>query len=573
MKQRKSIGVLCAAVLVLAAGCGGGGSSGSSSGGSGGSGGGAPASGTQDQHRGGTLTMLWNGAGTSIDTALDYDQNWQILTMTSDGLLNYRRVAGARGTELVPDLAESIPPATDGGRTYQFKLRPGIRFSNGKTVAPSDFTYTMERQFKAAAPASGFYQGLVGGDACAKTPKRCDLSKGVVADDAGGTVTFHLTEPDPDFLQKLAIPFAYVVPKGTPNKDTGTKPLPATGPYMIQSYTPDQQIVFVRNPNFKEWSHEAQPDGYPDKILMKLGLSVSDAVTQIQNGQADWSYDPPPADRLGELGQKYQDQIHINPNPQMWHMALNTRVAPFDKLAVRQALNFATDRNAVLQLWGGKALGQVTCQVLPPNFPGHVDYCPYTASPGAKWSAPDMAKAQQLIDASGTKGQKVTVISTPDETSKAISLYFVSLLRKLGYDAGLKTLNSSVQYSYVQDSRNKAQISLSYWYPDYTSASNFMTTIVGCEGFHPASTSSPNLSEFCDKDIQAKTDQALKLAQTDPDGANKLWAEVDKETTDQAPLVALFVSNRLDFVSKRLGNYQFNASVTGNFMIDQAWVK
>jgi peptide/nickel transport system substrate-binding protein len=184
-----------------------------------------------------------------------------------------------------------------------------------------------------------------------------------------------------------------------------------------------------------------------------------------------------------------------------------------------------------------------------------------------------MAKAQQLVDASGTKSQKVTIIATPDETTKAIDLYFVSLLRKLGYDAGIKTLNSSVQYSFVQDSTNKAQISLSYWYPDYTSASNFMTTVVGCDGFHPASTSSPNLSEFCDKGIQAKTEQALKLAQTDPDGANELWSQVDKETTDAAPWVSLFVANKLDFVSKRVGNFKFNTSVIGNFLIDQAWVK
>jgi ABC-type transport system substrate-binding protein len=160
-----------------------------------------------------------------------------------------------------------------------------------------------------------------------------------------------------------------------------------------------------------------------------------------------------------------------------------------------------------------------------------------------------------------------------EQRTKAINLYFVSLLRKLGYKASIKTLNSSVQYSYVQDSANKAQLSFSYWYPDYTSASNFMTTVVGCDGFRPHSTSSPNLSEFCDPAIQKKTEQALKLAQTDQDGANKLWAEVDKDTTDQAPLVTLFINNRLDFVSKRLGNFQFNGSVTGNFMIDQAWVQ
>ena len=511
MKQRMCVAGLCLATLGLGA-CGGGSDDK----------GGSPASSTKsDDHRGGTFTMLWNGVGTSIDTGLDYDRNWQILPLTSDGLTGYKKVAGTEGSELVADLAEEIPEAADGGKTYAFTLRKGIKYSTGKPVEASDFTYTMERQFKAAAPASGFYEGILGGDACAKKPKTCDLSKGVVADDAAGTVTFHLSEPDPDFLQKLAIPFAFVVPKGTPNKDIGTKPLPATGPYMIESYTPDQEMVFVRNPEFKEWSKEAQPDGNPDKIVMKIGLSISDAVTQVQNGEADWTYEQPPADRLGELGDRFKEQIHVNAVPQAYHMAINVKVPPFDKLEVRQALNYAVDRNAVLQINGGPSLGRISCQILPPGFPGHKPYCPYTKDPGEKWSAPDMAKAKQLVEQSGTKGQKVTIIGTPDETSKSINLYFVSLLRDLGYDAGIKTLNESVQYSYVQDSRNKAQISYSYWYPDFTSASNFMTTVVGCAGFRPASTSSPNLSEFCDQKIQDKTDQALKLAQTDPDGGQR----------------------------------------------------
>ena len=448
----------------------------------------------QKEHRGGTLTMLWNGAGTSIDTTLDYDSNWQVLTMTSDGLLNYRRVAGAKGSELVPDLAEEIPRPSDDGKNYIFKVRKGIKYSTGAEVKPSDFTYTFERQFKAAAPASNFYQGIVGGDACAKKPKECDLSKGVVADDAASTVTFHLKEPDPDFLQKLAIPFAYVVPKGTPNKDIGTKPLPATGPYMIQEYVPDQRMVFVRNPNFKEWSREAQPDGYPDKILMKLGLSISDAVTQIENGQADWSYDAPPADRLGEIGDKYKDQFHINPVPQNYHMAINTRVAPFNKVEVRQALNFATDRNAVLQLWGGKALGKISCQILPFNFPGNQPYCPYTKNPGTTWTAPDMEKAQQLVDQSGTKGQKVVLdldAGRDVEVDQPLLRLAAEQARLQGEHQDAQLVGPVLLRAGLERTRRSSRSPTGI--PDFTSASNFMTTVVGCDGFRPHSTSSPNL--------------------------------------------------------------------------------
>ena len=353
----------------------------------------------------------------------------------------------------MPDLAEEIPTPSDDGKNYVFKVRKGIKYSTGAEVKPSDFTYTFERQFKAAAPASNFYQGIVGGDACAKKPKQCDLSKGVVADDAASTRHVPPQGARPRLPPEARDPVRLRGAEGDaeqghrdqaaarhrPVHDPGVRARPA-------------RWCSCATRNFKEWSREAQPDGYPDKIVMKLGLSISDAVTQIENGQADWSYDAPPADRLGEIGDKYKDQFHINPVPQNYHMAINTRVAPFDKLEVRQALNFATDRNAVLQLWGGKALGKISCQILPFNFPGNQPYCPYTKNPGTTWTAPDMAKAQQLVDQSGTKGQKVVIISTPDETSKAINLYFVSLLRKLGYKASIKTLNSSVQYSYVQDS-------------------------------------------------------------------------------------------------------------------------
>lgn len=527
----------------------------------------------QAQHRGGTLRMLWLSAGASIDTAVDYDPNWFVLRMTADGLMAWKQVGGKAGNDLVPDLAEAMPTVTNAGKTYEFKIRSGIRYSTGGEVKPSDIAYTFLRQFKIPGPGVGMYAAVVGAAACIKTPAGCDLSKGVIADDAKMTVTIQLTAADPDFLQKLALPFVYVVPKGTPNVDTGTKPLPATGPYMIKKYEPNRSMEFVRNPNFKQWSALAQPDGYPDAITMKIGVSDEDAVTQVENNQADWAYDPPPADRLNEIATKFGNQIHISSAPITYFMAMNTKVAPFDNPDVRRAVNFATDRAAVVQLFGGPKLAVPTCQILPPDFPGYQANCPYTANPGVKWSAPDVAKAQQLVDASGTKGQKIVIVGSADDTTKAVSLYFVSLLNQLGYQASLKTLASSVEYSYVQDSRNKVQMTYSYWSPDYNSASNYLNISVGCSGFNAGSTASPNLSGFCDPKIQATTEQALAQQQSNPDQANQLWAQIDTAVTAQAPQVSLFNSNRLDFVSSRVGNYQFSPAVTGYFLINQAWVQ
>lgn len=590
MKRRPTLIGAAAAALLMAvvAGCGGGSDSATTTTGPSTAGATSAAAGAtteaaagedvtlNSKHRGGTMKLLWNSIGSSIDPGIDYDANWQLLRMTNDGLVAWKRVAGQDGNTLVPDIAEEIPEATDGGLTYAFKVRPGVKFSTGAEVKPSDFKATIERQFKLPGPVSGFYAGVVGGDVCAKTPeagKTCDLAAGITADDAAMTLTFKLAAPDANFIQKLALPFAYVLPADTAPEEAGTKPLPATGPYMIESYAPNQSMNFVRNPEFVQWSQDAQPNGYPDRIELNLAITAGEGITQVENGDADWIYDQPPADRLGELGDKYADRLSVNNVPQAYHMVLNTKVPPFDNLQVRQAVNYATDRAAIQQLWGGPSLATIACQILPPNFPSYKPYCPYTLNPGETWSAPDVAKAKQLVDASGTKGTKVEVIITPDDTTKAIGLYFVSLLNDLGFKATTKTLQSSVSYSYVQDSGNKAQMTLSYWYPDYPAASNFLDVVVGCKGFHASSTASPNLSEFCDDAIEAKTNQALALEQTDPGAAAALWTEVDKETTDAAPWVSLFVQNRLDFVSERVGNFQFNPSVVGGFMIESAWVQ
>jgi peptide/nickel transport system substrate-binding protein len=533
-----------------------------------------PGAAVNSPHRGGTLTMLWSGVGSSIDTALDYDTNWFLLRMTNDGLITTRTVGGTAGNQLVPDLATSIPKPTDGGRTYVFTLRRGVRFSDGHRLTPADVRYSLEREFKIPGPGTTFYTSLVGATACLKTPKTCDLSKGVVANPGANTVTFHLTTPDPNFLQELSLPFADIVPTGTPEHDIGTNPLPATGPYEIQSYKPNQSMTFVRNPDFHQWSAAAQPDGYPNRIDLTIGLPIEDATTEVEKGQADWMYDNPPTDRLNELATKFPSQIHISETTQVYYMALDTKAAPFDNLKARQALNFAVDRAAVIGLFGGRRLGTATCQILPPSFPGYAPYCPYTTNPGSgHWTAPDLAKARQLVAASGTKGDPVSIISDPDDTTKNISLYFVSLLDKLGYHASLKTLSSSVEYPYVQNSSNKPQIDLSYWSPDYNAPSDFLNVSIGCAGYHPNSNSSPNLSEFCDPAIQKMTAHALKVQTTDPQAADSLWAKIDQATTDQAPEVPLFVANKLDLVSKRLGNYQFSPAVNGRFLIDQAWVK
>ncbi len=565
LSGRALAAMLACGLVAVAAGCGSSSSSGSSGGGSSGGSGKA----------GGTYTILANSSFGVADPAQNYTlQEWQLLIDTHDGLVQFKRVGGAAGTQLVPDLATSIPTPTDGGKTYTFQIRKGIKFSNGQVMKPSDFVRTFERQFTVPGPTS-FYSGIVGASAC--KPSHCDLTKGVVADDSAYTLTIHLTAADPEFLDKLALPFAYVVPGNTSFKLTGNNVPPGTGPYMWQSYNPNSQAVLVRNPYFKQWSADAQPAGYPNEIIEKYGLPISEEVTEVENGSADEVFDGDiiPSDRLNELNSpKYANQVHVNPLTADWYMALNTKRPPFNNLQARQAINYAADRNAYVKIGGGTSLAQPTCQILPPNFPGYKPYCPYTAGTDhTKWTGVDLAKAKQLVQQSGTKGMKVVVNSATDETSKALAEQMVNDLNAIGYKASTQLLTGSIQYPYVQNSKNntKWNVAWSAWYQDYPAASDFLNVLLGCGSIHPGSDASPNIAEFCDQAIQSKMDQAEQMGVTNPSGANQIWAEVDHEVTDQAPWVDLYNPKQIDFLSKRVQGYQWNPQ--WYILIDQQWLK
>ncbi len=524
-------------------------------------------------HDGGTLRLTYQGAFGSWDPQIDYTlEGWQIKQATQDGLVNFKKTSGTAAYTVVPDLAVAIPKPTAGGKTWVFTLRKGIKFSNGKLLKASDVAATMQRIFKVHGPtASSFYGVLVGADKCLKAAATCTLKGGVSANDAKGTVSFHLTKPDGEWLQKLAVPLASVVPASTPPKDQGDKPIPSLGPYMLKSYDPNHLLTLVRNPYFKVWSKDAQPAGYPDVITERFDLTGEAEVTQVENGQADWIGYSVPSDRLNEIATKYPKQITLSQLTANWYLPMNTRLAPFDNLKARQAVNFAIDRGATLRLFGGTNLGTPSCQILPPGFPGHADYCPYTKNPGGKWTAPDLAKAKQLVKESGTAGQKVAVVAGDDAAAKAIGTYMQSLLNQIGYKATLKVLSNNIQFNYIQNTKNHVQISVTQWYQDYPAASDFLNVLFGCGSFHPGSDTSINISGFCDKAIQAQMDKAGALGATDSNAANKLWAQVDKKVTDAAAAAVLFNPKNIDFVSKRVGNFTFSAQYY--FLVDQAWVQ
>jgi YVTN family beta-propeller protein len=506
----------------------------------------------------GTLRVVSTIRPTSIDPALQYPSMGPVFGQsTYDTLVTFQETGGSAGLQLVPDLALTMPTVSAGGTVYTFTLRPGLRYSTGRPVLAQDFRYAIERVMYLNAQAASFLDGIVGAAAC--TPgERCDLSRGIITDNAAKTVTFRLATPDPDFLYKLAFRFTAPVPQDVPMHDSGTTPVPGTGPYMITRYIPGQEVIFARNPYFREWSAAAQPQGFPADMVWTFGGSVTHETAEIEDGQADWTDDPLPG--VAGLIERFPAQVHVNPLPAIVYTAFNTRVAPFNDPRVRRGFSLAADRGGFVAMLGGPDLALPTCQILPPGIPGYQPYCPFTtdASASGAWVGPDLAAARQLVAASGTSGMRITVWSddfAPDPTTGAFT---VSVLRELGYRATLHIATPEAMQA-VNDSRRRIQATDGNWYADYPSASDFFDLFFRCSSFRladPADTRSGSF--FCDPAIDKLMNLADAQQATDPARAAATWAAVDRAVTFAAPWVPLAVLNNVDFLSARVTNYQYN---------------
>ena len=389
-------------------------------------------------HRGGTLrvespSVRYERVEADADPYLI-----RVTTLVYDGLVAYRRTGGSTFGALVGDLAAAVPDPSPDGKSYVFKLRPGIRFSNGEPVRPEDVRASFEDLIR--RKGVWYYARIVGAPECAAHPeRRCDLSEGIATDARTGTVTIRLTEPDPEILHELTFPTAYVAPAAHP---FGSRvPPPGTGPYRFASYDRRRGARLVRNPHFRVWSQDARPDGFADEIVVRAReLDQIDAqIADVQRGAADFvivddgSGGPLEPARFAALKRRSPGRLFTDAVPGLKYMFLNVRTPPFDDLRVRQALNYAVDRRAIADLTGGPDLADPTCQILPPGFPNYAPTCRYTLDPdpGGAWTAPDLARARRLIAQSGTAGMDVTVWMPRSE--RATGQYFVSLLRRLGY--------------------------------------------------------------------------------------------------------------------------------------------
>jgi peptide/nickel transport system substrate-binding protein len=365
--------------------------------------------------------------------------------------------------------------------SYSFRLRPGMRYSDGRPVRASDFRRTFERLFRVRSPGLDYYAAIQGFVVCRRHPSGCDLARGVATDDTAGTVVFNLSKPDPDFLFKLTeFAFSAPVPPGVPERDAVYRPIPGTGPYKVASAT-KRKISFVRNPFFREWSHAAQPAGNPDRILWRFSTSHAQTIGWVESGQADWTVDLISPGELRAIRTRFPAQLHSNPLYAVEFFPLNSTVPPFNDLRVRQAFNFAIGRRKIVRMYGGSYVAEPACQPLIPGLTGYRRYCPYTVhpTPDGAYHGPDVVRAL-----SGTRGERVDVWGASDEfvVPARMGYYAGAVLRSLRYRVRVHIR----RLGQITDAmRPRFQLSTEGdWLPDYPAPSSYLPSFFGCGGGH-----------------------------------------------------------------------------------------
>ena len=476
-----------------------------------------------------------------MDPALAYSsQAWQLLFATCAKLLTYPDKPAPAGSQLVPEVARSLPQRSADGKTYTFTIREGFRFSppSNEPVTARTFKYAIERslspKMKGPAHFQGYLSDVVGAKAymAGKAPH----ISGIVAQ--GDRLTVRLVAPAPDFVTLIALPFFCAVPIGTPLDPKGIRLVPSAGPYYVATYAPGHGVVLKRNPNY----HGSRPHR-PSRIELAVGISKEKAVREIEAGKADYAAEgvgPALAPELeaqygpgSKAARKGRQQYFRNAQPALDFLLLNTQRPLFRDVRLRRAVNFALDRRALARLGipTGGLPERPTDQYLPPGMPGFSESRIYPLTP-------DLAKARRLA---GRKRRSAVLytcnISPCDQGAQVIK----ANLAAIGIDVLVKTFPFETMFGRLSRKGEPFDIAAVGWIADYPDPSQFLNVLLSGGVFPP----------FDDPVYTRKLAAAARLS-----GPPRYLAygKLDDDLArNGAPWVAIGTPLSQDFFSARMG--------------------
>ncbi|MGW6256403.1 ABC transporter substrate-binding protein [Streptomyces sp. NPDC055085] len=521
--------------------------------------------------KGGTVTYEYSDVPDSFDPGNTYyAYMYNLSRLYARPLMTFQPGAGEKGNTLVPDLAASKGVPSDGGKTWTYKLRSGLKYQDGTAITSKDVKYAVERSnFARDVLSLGpnyFQQFLVGGDKY-KGPYKDKSGKGLSSietpDDT--TVVFHLKTAFQEFDYLVASPQTAPVPQAKDNGVDYVKNIVSSGSYKFQSYSDGKQAVLVRNDN---WDAKTDPlrKQYPEKIVVNLKVNAETIDKDVLAGDAI---------DLGGGGVQAATQAQLLSSAdkkagtdntyggRLVYMAINTKVKPFDKVECRKAVQFAIDKVSVQTAEGGPVRGDIASTVLPPDIPGYSKSDVY-ASAGNKG---DAAKAKDQLKACGKTSINTNISARsdrPQEIDAATAI--INSLKKVGINASLKQYPSGkyfTDYAGVPKFTEKNNIGLimMQWGADWPSGYGFQQQILN--GSAIGASGNTNLSQYDNKDVNALLEKAIG---TQDDAArNGIYTEIDKKTMDDAVLVPLTYFKVLLARPKYATNLVSTAAFSGQY--------
>jgi len=362
------------------------------------------------------FTNNFDPTGEYLGTAINIYENLLLRT-----LVGYKHAPGVEGNLMVGDLATAVPKPTDGGLTYTYKLRPGVKFGPpvNRTVTSKDVAYAMQRL---ANPKDGgedpsYYTVIKGWDDYAAG--KAKTISGISTPD-NNTIVFHLTTPTGDFNRRMSMPATAPIPEEVAKCFEGKpgnygRDVVSSGPYMIQgadriTASPcsaikpmagydganGTHIILVRNPNYDQ-STDPYRKNYPAKFTFTVNSNADDIYSKVLAGQLDdeIASQQPKTIRQYSTDPNLKKRLLPNVGDRTWYLTLNMTQPPFDDIHIRKAMNWILDKKAMQKAWGGPVVGSIATHIVPPALynNGLAEYDPYETPD----ESGDVAKAQAEV--------------------------------------------------------------------------------------------------------------------------------------------------------------------------------
>ncbi|MFC8005856.1 ABC transporter substrate-binding protein [Streptomyces olivaceus] len=500
-----------------------------------------------DPQKGGTLTVLNAQPQVDFDPARLYTSGGgNVPSLVFRTLTTRNREDGAKGTEVVPDLATDTGRPNKDATVWTYTLKEGLEYEDGTKITSADVKYGIERSFAAELSGGAPYlrDWLIGG-ADYQGPYK-DKGEGLDSIETPDerTIVFRLNKPEGEFPYLATQTQFAPVPKSA---DKGTKyeehPV-SSGPYkVVRNENDGERLVLERNEHWSEKT-DAERKAYPDRIDVRSGLDSSvinqrlsasqgadaAAVTTDTNlGPAELakvSGDKDLAARVGTGHFGYTNYIAFNP-----------KVKPFDDPKVRQAIAYAVDRTSVINAAGGSSLAEPATTYLPNQK--SFGYTAHDHFPAGE--SGDPAKAKELLKEAGhADGLTVTLTHSNAkdfETSPEIATALQDALQKAGITVELEGLEDNDYRDTIHDAKTEPGFFLAHWGADWPSGGPFLAPIFDGRQI-VRDGANFNTGFLDDKSVNDEIDAINKL--TDLDEAAKRWGALDKRIGEKALTVPLF---------------------------------